>query len=99
MYSPAEALFLLKAILFILFMLLEREMALPMCSSTKGSPITPTQIRIGSPIFSLSHPLTLHLGLCAGGVTGLGHADLLDYEPSLATVAHRAKINYLGVFK
>lgn len=98
MYSPAEALFVLKAILFLLSMLLKREMSLPMCSSTKVSQITPTQIRIGSTFFSISHPLTLHLGLCAEDVTGLGHADLLDYEPSLATSVHRVKINYLGVF-
>lgn len=50
-------------------------------------------------IFSISHPLTLHLELHAEDVTGLGHADLLDYEPSLAVWVHRVQINYLGVFK
>lgn len=58
-------------------------MGLPMCSSTKVSQITPTQIRIGSIIFSISHPLTLRLELRAKDIPGLGHADLLDYEPSL----------------
>lgn len=79
------SLFVLKASLFLLFMLLKREMAVPMCSSTKVSQITPTQIRTGSIIFSVNHPLTLHLELCAEDITGLDHADLLDYEPSLAT--------------
>lgn len=99
MYSPAEALFVLKAVLFLLFMLLKREMALPMCSSTKVSQITPTQVRTGSTIFSIGHPLTLCMGLCAEDVTGLGRADLLDSEPRLATSVHRVKINYPGVFK
>lgn len=64
-------------------MLLKREMGLPMCSSTKVSQITPTQIRIGSIIFSIRHPLTLHLELRAEDIPGLDRADLLDYEPSL----------------
>lgn len=69
-------------------------MRLPVCSSTKVRQITPTQITwIHN--FS-SHPLTLYLEFCAEDITGLGHADFLDYELSLAIWVH---IEYLGVFK
>lgn len=72
-------------------------MGLPMHSSTKVRQITPTQITWIHDFFS--HPLTLYWEFCAEDITGLDHADFLDYELSLAIWVHRVQIKYLGVFK
>lgn len=53
-----------------------------MHSSTKVRQITPTQITWIHDFFS--HPLTLYWEFCAEDITGLDHADFLDYELSLA---------------
>lgn len=56
-----------------------------MCSNTEVSQVTPTSDQNWSHHFFLSnsHPLTLHLELHTEEIAG--HADLFDYEPSLAT--------------
>lgn len=57
-----------------------------MCSTSEVSQIKPASDQNQIHFFFLSNcrPLTLHLEL-TGEITSLGHADLFDYEPGLAT--------------